>query len=415
MQSPWFARLFFAVVSALALAGIVSGTACTRWGQPGPVTPTIAPLMALYVDANNGSDTSGNGSLAKPYKTLTKAVAVLASAKSLSPMGVTITLASGDYDAANGEKFPIVVPTSVTISGPNFGSSPKNGAFVNGLGEDTLFEQIVHAPAHSAYTTLEVAPPASVTLGDIYVGASKITLPGSKAFYASIDVLSTVSASDVAFGAGIVSGLRNVNGAVVPGGTLTCSSCVIRGNDFGVGAFAVPVATASPYSTGPSITLNNSAGHDADVSAKVADLLTDGNVNVTAFGEHFEQANYAYADALTPIVPVTVRGAVDFGGGAADSSGGNVFIGARTTEIFVGRRNETVSALDDTWNPNQQRANRGGVYVRRITFAAGATGKNVTVRHDAVGSTVMVGPEPVPTPTPTTTPSSSPTSTPSPT
>jgi hypothetical protein len=323
-------------------------------------------------------------------------------------------LTPGDYDAANGEKFPIVVPTDVTITGPNFGS-PKNGAFINGLGEDTLFEQLVHAPAHTAYATLEVAPPAKVTLQDLYVGASKITLPGSKAFYASLDVLATVSGSTAAFGAGIVSALRNVNGAVVPGGSFTCSSCIIRGNDFGVGAFAVPVATASPYSTGPTIVLNNSAGHDSDVSAKVVDLLTDGNVTVTAYGEHFERANYAFADALTPVVPVTVRGAVDFGGGAADSPGGNVFIGARTTEIFVVRRNETVSALDDTWNPSQQHANRGGQYVRQITFAAGAAGKNVTVRHDAVGSTVLVGPAPVPTPTPTTTPSGSPTSTPTPT
>ena len=105
-----------------------------------PIVPTIAPLASIYVDANTGSDTTGNGSLTKPYKTLTKAVEVLTSAKSFSPTGVVITLASGDYDAANGEKFPIVIPTNVTITGMNFGSGPKSGSFINGLGEDTIFE-----------------------------------------------------------------------------------------------------------------------------------------------------------------------------------------------------------------------------------------------------------------------------------
>ena len=102
-------------------------------------------------------------------------------------------------------------------------------------------------------------------------------------------------------------------------------------------------------------------------------------MNVTASGETFEQGVYAYADALEPIVPVPVRGAIDFGGGAAASTGGNDFIGARITEILVTRRNETVSALDDTWNPNQQGANRSGQYKRTITFASGATGQE---RHD---------------------------------
>ena len=63
MRSLWVSRLFFAVVAVMAVAGIASGTACTRWGQPGPITPTLAPISQLYVDAHNGSDSSGNGSL----------------------------------------------------------------------------------------------------------------------------------------------------------------------------------------------------------------------------------------------------------------------------------------------------------------------------------------------------------------
>ncbi|HVR45725.1 MAG TPA: DUF1565 domain-containing protein [Candidatus Binatia bacterium] len=414
MYRVWLSRLFLTAVAASALAGIVGGTACTRWGQPGPITPTLAPLVSIYVSANTGSDTSGNGSVTNPYKSLTKAVAVLVAAKSISPNGVTINLATGDYDAANGEKFPIVVPRSVSISGTNYGAGVKGGSFIDGFGEDTIFERIVHTARHSVYTTLEVVPPASVNFGAAYVGASKVKLPNSRALYASVDVIGMLSGSTANFGAGIASGARNLNGMLVASGTLSCDSCQIRGNGFGIGALTVPLPTSSPFSGVPSITLTHSRG-DSTIGAQVADILTDGSANVNVSGETFARQGCAYTDSFAPVVPSTIRGGIDFGYGVAGSTGGNDFIGARTTEILVTRRNETVSALDDTWNPNQQRANRNGKYARKIPFGSGATGKNVTIVHSAVGSTVTVGPAPAPTPTPSTTPSGSPNPTSTPT
>jgi Protein of unknown function (DUF1565) len=420
MRSNWAARLFFAIVAAMALAGVISGTACTRWSHPGPIAPTISPLSSIYVDAATGSDTSGNGSITSPYKTLTKAVAVLNAAKSLSAGGVTIYLSSGDYDTANGEVFPIVIEKSVSIDGENYGTgtTPHTGSFVDGVGEDTLFESLVHAPAHTAYTTLEALPPASVSTTGVYVGVTKISLPSSQAFYASLDVLTAaVTGSTSAFGAGLVSRLRNVNGVIVPGGSFTCQSCQISGNDFGIGGFLVALPTSSPSSPSSpppvlsTITLSRTS-IDSTIAAKVVAVLTDGNVNVTASGTALNGGVYAYADAFKPIVITPIRGAVDFGGGAASSTGGNSFIGARNTEILVTRRFETVSALDDVWNAAQQGADRHGQYRRTQTFSAGASGKNVTIHTIATGSTVTVGPAPVPTPTPSSTPTSGPTSTP---
>jgi len=399
----------------MAVAGVMSGTACTRWGQPGPVTPTIAPLSSIYVDPTTGSDTSGNGSSTSPYKTLTKAVAVLTSSKALSPTGVTIYLSNGDYVAANGEKFPIVIPTAVTITGTNYGTGPTSGTFINGLGEDTIFEQLVHAPPHTAYATLEVVPPGSLSLSDVYVGASKISLPGSQAFYASLDDIGTVSAATSAFAAGIVSSLRNINGVFVPGGSFTCGSCAIHGNDIGIAAFSVPFPTlppSQPSPSPPSITLNRPSSPLSLIAAKVVDILTDGSANIDVSGSTFEQAEYAYADAFTPIVLTTVRGGIDFGGGVASSTGGNTFIGARLSELFVIRRYETIAAYGDAWNPNQQGANGSGLYPAMHIFGSSATGRNVTIRGDALGSTVSVGPPPVPTPTPSVSPSISPTSSP---
>ena len=424
MSRAWASRFFFSVVAVMALAAVISGTACTRWGQPGAIPPSITPISSIFVNPVTGSDSSGNGTQTKPYKTLTKAVDVLGTSKSLAPNGVTINLSNGDYTAANGEKFPIVIPTAVSIMGMNFGTGVRNGTFIDGFGQDTIFEQLVHAPARSAYTTLEIAPGIIVSMSDLYVGASKLKLPNSRAAYWSVDVLGSLSANLSNFGSGTVSKAPSVSGVLVAGGTLNCTSCEIQGNDFGIGAISVtvPVSTAYPSATPstypsstptgepalPSVTLTHSGG-DSTIAAKTVDLLTDASVDVSVSGEVFERAKYAFADSFPPIVNIPFHGTVDFGGGISGSAGGNNFIGARVSEISVVRRNETISALDDTWNPSQQGANPSGRYKKMVVFGAGASGKNVTIRGNARGSTVTVGPAVVPTPTPSVGPSISPT------
>jgi hypothetical protein len=420
MPLAWVSRGFFALVAAVAFAVVLSGTACTRWGQPGPITPSLAPIVSVFVNPTIGSDSSGNGSSLKPYKTLTKAILVVSTAKSVSTQGVTIYLSGGDYTVANGEKFPIVVPTAVTILGTGFGRGPHAGTFIDGFGEDTLLELLLHAPAHSNYSTMDIAPGTAVSVTDVYVGSTKLSLPGN-AEYVSMDDLGTLSGTTSSLGAGILSSLPAISGVLVPGGTFSCISCLIRGNAYGVVALSValpsasptasPYSTSSPYGSLPSVTLSHAAG-DATISAKLADIITDGSVDVTASNEHFEQSRYAFSDALHAIVNVSSHGAIDFGGGAAQSAGGNTFLGARKSEIFVGRRFESVIAFDDLWNPGQQGANGSGLYPKTITFRTGTAGKNVTIPKYADGATVTVGPAPAPTPTPSTTPSSYPSPTP---
>jgi hypothetical protein len=424
MSRAWASRFFFSVVAVMALAALMSGTACTRWGKPSAIPATITPITALYVNPTTGSDSSGNGSETKPYRTLTKAVDVLSSSKLSS--SITINLANGDYTAANGEKFPIVIPTAVTLTGMNFGSGPRRGTFIDGFGQDTLFEQLVHAPPRSAYTTLEIASGIKVTMSEIYTGASTLKLPSSHASYWSLDVLGELDAMLSNFGAGTVSLAPSVSGALLAGGTLNCSSCQIQGNDFGLGALSVtaPVSTSYPSASpsaypsstptslpsAPTVTLTHANG-DSTIAAKAVDFVTDGSVDVTVSGETFERGRYAFADSLQPVIYVQVPGTVDFGGGLNDSPGGNIFLGARLSEISIVRSDETITALDDTWNPSQQGASRNGQYKRMVTFRAGARGKNVTILRNAAGSTVLVGPAVVPTPTPSVGPSVSPTPT----
>lgn len=79
----------------------------------------------LYVNPTTGKDT-GAGSSTAPFKTLTKA---LASATA----GTTIHLATGTYNAAGGEIFPLVIPSGVMVLGNEL--SKGKGITISGSGQ----------------------------------------------------------------------------------------------------------------------------------------------------------------------------------------------------------------------------------------------------------------------------------------
>ncbi|MEG4573776.1 DUF1565 domain-containing protein [Microcoleus sp. N3A4] len=70
-------------------------------------------INILYVSSTGGSDTGGNGSDRAPFKTLTYALSV-------APPKTAILLAPGTYSEQTGEKFPLMLRSSVTVQGnPN--------------------------------------------------------------------------------------------------------------------------------------------------------------------------------------------------------------------------------------------------------------------------------------------------------
>jgi parallel beta-helix repeat protein len=79
----------------------------------------------LYVNPVAGKDT-GIGNSTAPLKTLTKALAK-------ATAGTTIQLAAGTYNAANGEVFPLVVPSGVMI----LGHEPSKGKGISIQGSGT--------------------------------------------------------------------------------------------------------------------------------------------------------------------------------------------------------------------------------------------------------------------------------------
>lgn len=404
---PWFTRVFFLLVAGIAIAGVIGGAACTRRGKSTTLPPTASPLTTIDVNPATGSDTSGNGTPTKPYKTLTKAVSVAAKA-SAAPL--TISLAPGTYDAATGEVFPIVIPAGMSIAGTGYGSGPfrNQGSFVDGAGEDLAYEKLAGFPsAKKAYATLEVstAVTSGVSLSGMYLGSSRLALPAGAA-YAALDALGGANASHVTFAAGTRLARPGVSGVLVAGG-LNCTACTILGSDYGL------IARTLPAGVSPSVILSGQPSQSTVGGA--AGIGSDGSASITASFQTFQSKRYAYRDDVVPLASPLPIGNVDFGHGPQQSAGGNVFIGARTilSEVSVTVAGAIVYAFGNTWNPRTQGSNAQGQYVKPRTFRAGDTGKNVTIARGAVGAVVEVGPIP-PTPQPSPTPSGV-TPTPSPT
>lgn len=405
---PRLTRAFFLLVVTIAVAA----AGCTRYGKPTPVPPTIPPLTTLIVNPVSGSDTTGNGTSEKPYKTLTKALAVV---KNSTTPGLAIQLAAGQYSTTSGETFPIVVPTGVTITGSGYtgGSGFVHGSYINGVGEDTALEKLADFAPGSAFTTIEVAAGVtSVALNNLYAGYARFPLGvPSAANYSTLDALGSFSVEHATFGAGTIfkrQSSGNGNGVVVPSGALTCIGCMISGGKAALLSYTLPNGGTPPL-------VDLSGQPTQSIIGGVIGVLTDGTASLTSSYQTFQSTEYGYSDIFPPFAPSTGSippASPDFGNGQSGSQGGNSFIGVRRSGLYVTLPNEQVSALGNFWTPGQQGANVHGQYPKMRNFSAGATGVNVTIKSSASGALVQVGPIPPPTPPPSTGPSTSPTSSP---
>ncbi|HEY3674562.1 MAG TPA: DUF1565 domain-containing protein [Candidatus Tumulicola sp.] len=406
----WCVRAFFALLATASLVALIDTAACTRRGGSSTTPPTATPLTTFVVNPKTGSDTTGNGSSTAPFKTLTKALSVVAKS---TAVGLTVQLMPGTYTAANGEIFPIVIPTAVTIDGSGYGGGAhgSNAAFITGAGEDVAYEKLINRTStHQAFATLEIAQGVSgVQINRLYMGDVVFNFPAS-ASYAAMDALGSFDASSDSFAAGSVLTRARVAGLMVPGGSVvTCTGCNILGSTYALLAFSVAGLS-------PTITLAGQPSQSA-IGGQIG-ILTDGTASIGSSFQTFQSSQYGYRDAFAAPVtspqPTPLEAGIDFGGGPEGSSGGNVFIGAKSvlSEISVTTQNSTVYALANTWNPSTQGSNVHGQYPRMIVFGPPTVGRNVTIGQTASGSSVEVGP-PAP-PSPSTNPSSIPSSIPSP-
>jgi hypothetical protein len=377
---------------------------------------TAVPTQrTVYVNAKTGSDTS-NGSQTTPYKTITRALKAVASPGPIPVLDIEI--ATGDYNTANGEIFPLVIPpvTGLVINGSLYGRGSSKGAFVDGAGEDTGYEKLVGAPAGSFYTTIAIQPAAQISVTNLYFGVAKPKLPTGLAIYDAFDDVGSLTGTTSSFNSPPSLGAPRLNGVLVAGGTLNCASCAIGGRGYAIAAFSIATSNCSSETQCPTVTLTGpSTSGQGSIGAPIG-IRTDGSAFVTASNQTFLSGLVAYSDDYTPLVTGLLPGLVDFGQGqgSPQSTGNNVFLGAHTSEISLTVAGDTIAAFGDTWNPNVQGSNASGQYRVDTIFSQGASGRNVTIAAAASGAKVHVGPFKQPTPSPSTSPTGSPSGSPSP-
>jgi hypothetical protein len=402
-------RVCFALLASIALGSVLGS--CTHRGTPAPIpSQTIAPTSrTVYVNAKTGSD-KNNGAQTTPYKTITRALAAVASP---GPIPVQdIEVAAGDYNVANGEKFPLQIPTTttLTINGSLYGRGRAKGTFVDGAGEDTVFEKIVNAPARTYYTTVEIGTTATgISMTGVYIGASAPKLPLATTQFHAVDLMGQLTATTSSFDSPPTAGVARLNGVLIPGGTLSCTSCSIGGTGYAIAIFSVPTSDCGSAGTqcptltmtGPSISGQGSIGGSTGIR-------TDGTAIITLSNQSFSSSTVGLTDNYPPILSGFTPEHIDLGQGLGNSTGGNILLGASTTEISLILANDGVSAYGDTWNPNTQGTDPHGQYKTDTTFDAGKSGRNVTIADGLAGTQVHVGPFKQPTPTPSTSPSTSP-------
>lgn len=88
-------------------------------------SPLNVLLATDYFVVDNGGPTGGDGSAGSPWGTITEAL----NSGSLSS-GDTLDIAAGTYDAADGEVFPLTLPSGVTFQGAGMDTTRIDGSGV---------------------------------------------------------------------------------------------------------------------------------------------------------------------------------------------------------------------------------------------------------------------------------------------
>ena len=126
--------------------------------------------VVFYVDAVNGHDITGTGSVAAPWKTITYALS-----QTTGP-GTEIRLASGVYSQATGEMFPIVMKSNTWLNGEN-----RDQVIILGDGQNAVFD----FPSTTIYQPETIIESVTIRNGQTGVSATGTTSGGGSQFVIS--------------------------------------------------------------------------------------------------------------------------------------------------------------------------------------------------------------------------------------
>jgi nitrous oxidase accessory protein NosD len=336
------------------------------------------PSKIRYVDAVLGSD-SNTGAITEPYKTITHALSIPVSR-------LTIYVAPGTYDAANGEVFPLVVPPSCALIGDEAnkgaGASPTviHGGAV--LGATTLGPALDVGPGSTiaGFTITNddtgLATPIGISLG---AGGATIrnntftgnTSASAAAVYvyntAGSHLLSGNTVSGYTAGAGLYFAAAG-DGCRVESNTVTGNATGIRvdsgaahvftlntiGGNTAVGLLFGAGAGDGSLVDGNTVT-TNATGVRFDGGANP--VVTSNQVTAqTGVGLHFKSGGAGGRVAGNTVttnatgIRIEIDG-VDLGGGAAGSAGGNTLSCSTGNDLWTNLPNtSTIYAQNNLWD-----------------------------------------------------------------
>ena len=150
-----------ALLMGFMVAVLVAACGGGGGGGGAPAAPAGASLASFYVNPATGNDATGTGAAATPYKTLTKAIQAASAVAATS--GANIYAASGVYNTASGETFPLLPTNGENIVGSGIAEVEGSGNYTIVAGDSVSI---------SKSTTFAFAPGQNGSLSGI--GASGV-------------------------------------------------------------------------------------------------------------------------------------------------------------------------------------------------------------------------------------------------
>ncbi|MEW6363734.1 MAG: DUF1565 domain-containing protein [Acidobacteriota bacterium] len=324
----------------------------------------------VYVDVNRGNDTTGDGTLDKPFKTITKGLSVATG-------GTTVSIASGYYAESTGETFPLMVPTGVIVQGAGQNSTTVYGG---GTYHSPLLalDRNVMFVAGNGSALKAIGLMGGGQFG-VWIEDVAATIAGIRALAFSYNTIQVVGTGSLqlqssTIEAALLYGVRAENHC-----TTTIDGCAFRWNWFGAGgtsdqtttisntSFLASSATDLSFSAlgaGP-ISVTGSAFASAANSAiqniamqlgglDAGSLITGNSVAGSyQVGIYLIQSPVTFRNnsvtGCTLVGAYSIESAADFG--TAGSPGGNTFHNLATGQANLRNvGNQLVTAVGNAWD-----------------------------------------------------------------
>jgi len=308
----------------------------------------------IYVDPGMGSDTSGEGTVGSPYKTIGRALLDL-------EVGLRseILLMAGTYSSASGEVFPIVITEPVRMENIS-GSVVIRGAgsyASAGAGENVSATVVVEN--NDSYEIARIRDSITISNTDqgagIWIEQSVVTLSGVGFSDSERGVLFWDSSGLVA--SCLIEG-NSVAGIVLSNASSPrIRSCVIRNNSIGVDIYDI---------SSPNLGTPGDYGRNMIIQNDHADLCNQSASQIQAIGNTWDDDIYSF----------TIGYCMEGGNIGNSGSGTVIYQGIpNNVQLFPGVAEISIQAplsgslIDDTqpalsWTPNGERLEYVAIFDR---------------------------------------------------